>query len=380
MNLAKTHGTPLKVLKKIQETKDSTTFVLEEPADKVGDFKYTAGQYLTLFVEVDGQSLQRSYSLSSAPSCDSHLSISVKRVHGGRVSNWLCDHLIENQTLIASVPMGQFFQPTENSNHLILFAAGSGITPLYSILKEVLATSNKRVSLFFCNRRQDEVIYASDLEKLAALHSRRFSLNHYFSELSGRCTESTVVDYLEAFKPDTLSSSQIYLCGPEGYMRSVELAAEAVGFQKDQMRRESFGIAHNEAKGAKPDSQGLKESTLETTSAFLGSSSFKGDEIVIGDGIESQPKMVRAILNGETLEVAAKPEMSLLESLLDAGFNPPFSCMEGSCMACMAKLKSGKVYQDHAGILTADNLAQLELLACQAKPLTELVELSFDEL
>lgn len=359
MSLAQTHGHLLTVKQKIKETKDACTFVLEVPTDKKKEFEYHAGQFLTLFLQVNGEDLQRSYSISSTPAVDAHLSISVKRVTGGRASNWLCDHLKEGDELRVSVPMGSFYQANDQTQHYILFAAGSGITPIFSILKEVLSKTKAHVHLFFGNRTEQDVIYREGLESWQKQYGERLSIHHHLSEKMGRCSEKIILNFIATLgKSISADNTELYLCGPEGFMINVESSVKSLK-NPLPIRKESFGST------VKPVA---KESVL------------KGFETVIGSGTEATPETIRALINGELVEVQAHPELSVLESLLEAGHNPPFSCMEGSCMACMAKLKQGKVYQDDPGILTEDNLSQMEILTCQAKPLSARVELDFDDL
>lgn len=356
---------PLKVARRIQETGDAVSLVLEIPQELKSQYRYQAGQFVTFFMNIDGQAINRSYSLSSSPLVDSEFKITVKKVQGGRGSTFLCERVNEGDTLLTTPPAGHFFKPAPEGTHYVLFAAGSGITPVFSIMKTVLTASPlNRVTLVYCNRQEDSVIYKNELENWSKQKASQLQLIHVFSQpqgswngYTGRLQKNQITEILQ--KPTAKSPSEFYLCGPSEFMATVRTSLMDLGFSKGSIHEEDFAIGLQ----AKP------------------SLSLKEDWIVIGEASPAErPEKIIATINNETIEVEAKEGQSVLESLLEAGAQPPYSCMDGTCMACLAKVIEGGVYQETAGILNEDNFAHRETLTCQAKPLSRIVKLSYDNL
>ena len=159
----------LKIEKKIWETEDAASFNFYIPRELSGDFNYTAGQFVGIHVNIAGQEFHRSYSLSSSPLVDQHFQITIKRVKGGKVSNYMLDQVQEGQSIEVSPPQGRFFRPDQNLSGglYLLFAAGSGITPVFSIIKTLLASHpSNRVIFIDCNRNEDCIIYKKEIETL----------------------------------------------------------------------------------------------------------------------------------------------------------------------------------------------------------------------
>lgn len=365
---------PLKVKKKLAETPTAFSFELEIPGTLKSEFQYTAGQFITLFMNINDEWISRSYSLCTSPHFDEHFQITVKRVVGGRGSNWLADQINEGDTLNVTAPQGTFFQPLpeKENNCYFLFAAGSGITPIFSIAKEVLKTeSTAQVFLFYSNRNEKDVIYKDLLTQISEDFKERFHLTYMFSKpetsrltLVGRCSSLMAKNYVVE-NSENAGERQAYMCGPEGFMDEVEKGLQEAGLSQDRIRRESFGTPMAPSQTAGPESD--DEFSLE-------------GKVVIGDDTPLAPaKTIKAVINGETIEVAADKNTSILESLIEAGQNPPYSCMNGACMACMAKVSQGRVYQEDPGILTEENIQSGETLTCQAKPLTETVIIDYDD-
>ncbi len=368
--------TSLKVKKKTLETPSSFSFELEVPEKLKNDFQYSAGQFVTIFMKVNNEWISRSYSLCTSPSFDPHFQITVKRVKGGRGSNWLADQVSEGDTLDVTFPQGTFFQqlPNKENNFYFLFAAGSGITPIFSIAKEVLKTEpSAQVFLFYSNRNEKEVIYKNLLEKMLKDFKERFHLTYMFSKpetsrltLVGRCSALMAKNFVIE-NSEMAGERQAYMCGPEGFMNEVEKGMKEAGLKNENIRKESFGGAPATPTQTSSEAPPCNELNLD-------------DKIVIGDDTPLAPtKTIKAVINGESIEVVADKNTSLLESLIEAGQNPPYSCMNGACMACMAKVIKGRVYQDDPGILTEENIRSGETLTCQAKPLTETVIVDYDD-
>lgn len=358
---------PLKILKRIQETPDAVSLVLEIPDALKKQFHYQAGQFVTFFMTINGERLNRSYSLSSSPLTDSEFKVTVKKVEGGRGSTFLCEQVKEGDTLLTTPPAGHFFKPSLESRgtHYFLFAAGSGITPVYSVLKTVLkASALNHVTLVFCNRNEASIIYRKEIDQWAKEYPTRLDVVHVLSKPAvdwtghtGRISRELVAELVEMPTGGPVHR-EYYLCGPTDFMNVVKLALMEHGVQKELIRIEDFA-------------QDLHKPGVKTDDSWT----------LIGPGPKSEvPEKIIAELNGEVIEVAAKQGTSILETLLEAGHQPPYSCMDGACMACLGKIQEGRVYQEDPGILTDDNIKNCESLTCQAKPLSRIVKVSYDNL
>jgi len=359
---------PLRISKRIQETPDAVSLVLDIPADLKNQFRYQAGQFVSFFLKINGETISRSYSLSCSPLLDSEFKITVKKVQGGKGSTFLCESVKEGDTLLTTPPAGHFFKPIMSDAHYLLFAAGSGITPVYSILKTVLeASKNNSATLAYCNRDEEHIIYSKELEHWINKFEGRLEIVHTLTKPSGawkgrtgRLNENMVQEIFAKAKSSGLSIDS-YLCGPTDFMNTIKAALEKNQLPKERIHIEDFGVAVH-----KPAASGPK---VEEAWTFIGP-----------DKVNEQPEKIIVQLNGETIEVAAKAGQNLVETLLQAGAQPPYSCLDGACMACLGKIQEGRVYQEDPGILTDDNVANCEALTCQAKPLSRIVKVSYDNL
>lgn len=356
---------PLKVAKRIQETDDAVSLVLEIPLTAQTQYVYQAGQFVTFFLDVNGEKLSRSYSLSSSPLTDSEFKVTVKKVAGGKGSTFLCEKVNEGDFLLTTPPAGHFFKPSISAEgvHYILFAAGSGITPVFSIMKTVLTSSPlNRVTLVYCNRQEHTVIYQNELLDWENKKPKQLKVVHVMSKPgpswkghAGRL-QSPLVEQI--FSDRGNQNCEYYMCGPTEFMDTIRSTLMSKGVAKEQIRSEDFGLA-------------VHKPQLNVNEGWT----FIGPEKEV-----SSPEKITAIISGETFEVPAKEGQSILETLLEAGAQPPYSCMDGACMACLAKVLEGKVYQEDPGILSDDNVQNCETLSCQAKPASRFVKLSFDNL
>jgi ring-1,2-phenylacetyl-CoA epoxidase subunit PaaE len=377
---------PLRVQKKIQETSDAVTLALEIPPELKSQFKYSAGQFVTFFLNLGGETLARSYSLCTSPLVDKDFKVSVKKVPGGRASTYLCDVAKEGDVLMTTPPAGHFFKQKqlETPAHYFLFAAGSGITPVHSILKTVLASSKENhVTLVYCNRNESSIILRESIESLAMEYGERLNVVHVLSRPESQVStgpvgrlQKSVVTQLKEMIPARQKKVEHYLCGPTEFMNLIREALLESGFSKETIHEENFGDTI-----VKPASA-LNSSSEATPIATGGVIEVKPEWTVIGDlsAANEKPEKIIALINGETVEVAAKEDQSILETLLESGAQPPYSCMDGACMACLGKVEQGKVYQKDPGILSDDNVAARETLTCQARPLTKIVKVNYDNL
>ena len=355
---------PLTVQKKIKECEDACTLILSPKDEDQKFFNYKPAQFLSFHVAINDKELARSYSISSSPLADENLTTSIKKLNKGAVSSYIVDHIQEGDVIQSTAPRGRFFKMPDNlkPRHYLLLAAGSGITPLFSILKTTLLSDEKnQVTLIYCNRKENSIIYKAELEKWKKNYPSRLKIISVLSQpessaydFKGRLNEENLKQILDHNQSPL--ETEVYLCGPLDLMSMADTVFRT-RLDKKQIRKESFGAAPTKKTVKPPESA-----------------------VVISADSSEQGKVetIKALLEGETIEIPAEPEIPLLEQLIEAGFSPPFSCMEGNCMTCMAVLKKGQVYQNEAGILAPENIAEKEILTCQAKPLSPIVEIDYD--
>ncbi|TCJ96474.1 ferredoxin--NADP reductase [Nocardia alba] len=314
----------------IKETADARTFVL---APHEGAVSYVAGQFCTFRVRVDDVELFRSYSMSSAPETDAELMTTVKRVVGGRVSNWLIDNLSEGDVIEMSRPAGKFCL-RESERPLLGFSGGSGITPVLSLAKSALATTDRRVRLLCVDRDRASAIFDATLEELVARYPTRLEVLRHLDADSGLLDPAAV----RAFVADD-GAADSYICGPEAFMAMVEEALPGPG----AIFSERFGAAEPVVAVAEPEPTATPEpaATAGTVTVILG-----------------RKKVTVPRNAGETL----------LESARRGGLTPPFSCESGNCATCMAVLTQGSATMRVNDALTDDEVAEGYVLTCQAIP------------
>ena len=349
---------PLKVIKKELETKTSCSFYFSVPGEHQSLFAYQTAQFLAFRFLIEGKEYVRSYSIASSPFLDEPLRTTVGQVEGGVVSHYMISQIKEGDTLYAQKPLGEFFRPPKSltPQHYVLFAAGIGITPLFSILKTVLEIDlAKNVVLVFSIRNPEYFIYQKELEEQAKKFKEKFKIQLILSQREGRLDTEKISQILQPFD---LKNSLFYLCGPKNYMEMISKHLLGYGISADCIHTEDFKVIP--VRGPKPDEN----------SVFFTADPFE----------KGEPEKLKAVLDGETLEISLHREKSLLEQLIDQGYAPPFSCTSGSCMTCMAKLKEGQVFQLEEGILDKDNIDNLEILTCQCFPLSKTVSIDYDNL
>lgn len=348
----------LRVQKKIFETAEACSLVLEIPEEHKSKFIYRPGQFITFFLILEGKAVNRSYSLSTSPLTDTEFKVTVKKVPGGKGSTYLCDRVKVGDVLKASPPAGHFFSPPKEMGgvNYFLFAAGSGITPLFSILKTVLTANPENfVNLFFCNKDANSIIYREELDEFAAQWGDRLHVVHHLSLGQGRVNESQITRFIESRRKSI--PEEHYMCGPIGFMKLVQEVLSSQRVDKGRIHTESFG-------------ESLNPPVVEAEGVYIGDP----------PSSESTPQTLVVRLDGETIEIPAKADTSVLETLLAAGYNPPYSCMEGACLACMAKVVEGRVHQTEPGILTDENIAERDALTCQCRPVSSLVRIDYDQI
>jgi ring-1,2-phenylacetyl-CoA epoxidase subunit PaaE len=347
----------LKVVGITHETSDAITIHLEHPDKK--SIPYKAGQFLTLILPVEGKKVRRSYSLCSDPAESTRLSVTVKRVEGGLVSNYLLDNLKEGQEIEVMEPLGNFNLVPEpgNSRHIVLFGGGSGITPLMSMLKAVLREEpNSRVTLLYGNRDEDSVIFKKELEKLQAAHPDRLQVEYIYSqpkhhcEYRGRMNQSLILKIFQRLQFTKPAEARYYMCGPDGMMEEVRKALNVLHVPADRIFRESF-----------VSNKLIEQQDQEALHGDVSSSDDDG---------EITTQTVTIIYEGAEYSVQVEPDQTILEAALEQDVDLPYSCQAGLCTACRGKCLSGKVHLDEREGLSDAELDEGYVLNCVGHPLT----------
>lgn len=347
------------------ETADAIVVSFQVPPALREDFRFIQGQYLTLKLFVDGEELRRSYSICSSPLDPEVIRIAVKKVTGGRASTQLVDKLKPGMTLDVMTPMGSFHTALDpaHERHYVAFAAGSGITPILSILKTVLRTEPKsRFTLFYGNTEMDRVIFRQRLKELTTQHGGRLEVHHILSKgvdedqlFNGRITTEKAKQLIERFVRDTMHK-EYFVCGPERMMVNVSEALEAAGVDKKHIHIELFNTpVSTEAKKGADHSHG-------EGGAFAGVAEVK----VILDGREHE------------LKIPSKGD-GVLDAALEAGLDVPYACKGAVCCTCKARVLEGKVEMDMNYALTDEEVAQGYVLTCQTHPRSPRVVIDYDQ-
>jgi 3-ketosteroid 9alpha-monooxygenase subunit B len=334
---------PLRIAKIVQETPDARSFVLEVPQALSDKFRYRAGQFLTFRVPHADGAFNRCYSLSSAPETDRLLKVTVKRVAGGKGSNWFNDILKEGGTLEVLPPAGRFLL-TSSEAPLLLFGGGSGITPMISLIKSALKTGVRRMRLFYANRDKASIIFDSEFKSLLAEHGGRLEVIHHLDAEQGLTKPEEILAALKGFE-----TADAYLCGPGPFMTLVEETLLKAGMAREKVRIERFEASGNDAVPVEPPEE--------------------GDVI---------PSEITIHIDSKPHKVPYKKGQTILEAARAAGLNPLSSCEEGFCASCAAKRIKGKVVLAKNDIYTADDLANNWILTCQGHCFGEEVEITYD--
>jgi 3-ketosteroid 9alpha-monooxygenase subunit B len=319
---------PVRVASVIAETDDACSFVLD------ADLGYQPGQFITVRVG----SAARCYSLCSSPHTGERPAITVKRTADGYASNWLCDNVRAGATLDILPPAGTF-TPQSLDGDLLLFAAGSGITPVMSILKSALATGRGRVVLMYANRDERSVIFSSALRSLLG---DRLLVIHHLDSVAGPPTVESLAALARPY-----AGYEAFICGPDPFMTAVRSALSSLGMPASRVHVERF--------------LSLSENPFE-------------EAPVAADAVASQ---ITVTLDGSTRSLEWPAGRRLLDVLLDAGLDAPFSCRQGICGACACQLTDGKVDMAHNEVLEGSDLAEGWILACQSTAVTDSVEISY---
>ncbi|HEU5008087.1 MAG TPA: ferredoxin--NADP reductase [Jatrophihabitantaceae bacterium] len=345
--MVQSHPLTVRVAEVVRETADAHSLVLEPDAVDLERFHYKPGQFLTVRVPTDrAGGAARCYSLCSSPDLDEPLRIAVKRTVGGYGSNWLCDNVVAGSTLQVLRPSGTF-TPRSLDGDFLLCAAGSGITPVLSILKSVLHRGSGTVTLLYANRDENSVIFRAELAALAAAFPKRLAVIHWLESVQGLPSMDALARLSAPY-----AGAAAYVCGPEPFMDAVVSALDAIGMPREHVHLERFLTLDSDPFAEIPDA--VVDSSAETA-------------------------MVEVTLDGETSTVSWPVDRHLLDVLLQAGLDAPFSCREGQCSACACKVLEGEISLDRNEVLEQEDLDEGYVLACQSIPRSAKIRVTYDE-
>lgn len=350
----------LKVKDVTPETADAVTITFWHPLNEV--IRYQPGQFLTFLVNVEGEKVRRSYSMASSPHVDASLSVTIKRLPGGKVSNYLADHVKTDSILESLEPMGTFTPALTPSNEklYVLIGAGSGITPLFSMLKSILHVEPKsRIWLIYGNRNQASIVYKAHLDAIAQVHANRVRVTHVLSQptsgwtgAEGRVNQHVLTQLLDELPPADRQTLQAYMCGPDGLMDEARKALTMLNIPVENVHRESYGTA--------------------TTDAAVGE---VVEDSAAGD---SGSPEVTILYEGSEYKFAVAPHQTILEAALDLDIDLPYSCQAGMCTACLGKCVAGTVKLDEEEGLSPAELKAGYVLTCVAHPASTGVVIEID--
>ena len=327
------------------ETPDARSITLAVPEGLADSFRYRPGQFLTLRLAVGGRHLPRCYSMSSTPGLDDALRVTVKRVAGGRGSNWLCSHLRPGDSLEVMAPAG-LFTPAGLEGDFVLAAGGSGITPVFSILRAVLARGSGRIRLLYANRDERSVIFRDALQALAAEHPSRLQVIHWLDSVQGTPSVAQLAAFGHGFE-----AAQAFICGPAPFMDAMATALAGAGLDPERIHVERFVSL--------PDEE----------AAPLAVAADAPPPVEVAE--------VSLLLDGSEHHFSCGGSETLLDAAERQGIAVPHSCRVGMCASCMCQVEEGEVVLRHNDALDARDLARRWTLSCQATPATARLRVKF---
>lgn len=344
-----------------KETEDTVSVAFDVPVTLADDFQFQHGQYLTLKADINGEEVRRSYSICTSP-LDGELRVAIKKVENGRFSTFANEKLIIGDRLDVMTPMGRFTTALDekNAKHYAAFAAGSGITPIMSILKTVLQKEpNSTFTLFYGNRRADSIIFKEEIEGLKNTYLTRLRLHHILSReaIGSQLFEGRInaekCEKICKFILDVDSVDEFFICGPEDMIFAVKDTLLAKGVAEQKIHFELF----------------------TSPAGKLGQTSKSAKKRAYTEGDNA----VQIILDGHSINFNMDATENILDAALANGADLPYACKGGVCCTCRAKLKEGEVEMDVNYALEQWEVNQGFILTCQAHPTTQKVVVDFDE-
>lgn len=348
----------LQVTDVTRETADAVSIGFFVPPELREEYRYKHGQYLTLRFHFDGEDIRRSYSICSAPHEFNELRVAVKKVKGGRVSTFINENTAQGDMIEVMTPMGTFtsiLNPAHKKNY-VLFAGGSGITPMLSILKTVLfAEPQSVITLLYANNDKESIIFHEAITEIAIANKERFKVYHVLSIappshpelLTGIMTKEKVLALIENYVDNT-SANEFFICGPTPMMDNVMSSLRENKIDEDSIHIEYFAAPTNTQKVEN------KVALIDNAHATI-------------------------IKDGDEYEIEMQPGETVLEAAIRKGLDAPFSCQSGTCATCRAKLLEGSVDMKTSFALTKHDLEAGFILTCQARPTTDTLIVDYDQ-
>ncbi|AFM16391.1 flavodoxin reductase family protein [Mycolicibacterium chubuense NBB4] len=345
-------GVLVRVAEVIDESADARSLMFDIPDGQRDLFAYRPGQFLTLRVPSDRTgSVARCYSLASSPHTDAAPKVTVKRTVDGYASNWLCDNVSAGDHIEVLPPAG-VFTPQNLDADFLLWAAGSGITPVMSILKSVLSVGSGRVVLCYANRDDASVIFAAQLRDLAARYAGRLTVLHWLESLQGLPTRAQMSGFAHTvFAGSTAVES--FICGSAPFMAVVKETLSEAGVPRERIHLEVF-----QSLSGDPFTDDAGDAAAALTD-------------------DADAAIVHVELDGHAHQLRWPRRATLVETMLAAGLDVPYSCREGQCGSCAATLVRGQVDMATSDILEPDDIADGLILGCQARPVSDDLHIEF---
>ena len=347
---------PLTVLETREEIGGlARTVMFQVPESLTETYAWRAGQHLSFRFQLNGEEVRRSYSISSSPVSGDPLRITVKRVKDGLVSNHINDNVAQGDVIEVMPPFGRFCldtAPNLRRTHYF-FGAGSGITPLFSMLQSVLcAEPHSAAYLAYGNKNADSILFRESLQRLVQEHGSRIGVRHVLSAPSlwsgfdywrKGIVDAAAIEALINECPPYAQDAQYYICGPGGMNKAVKSALMALDVPADRIHMESYGGAAE-----------------------------------IDDTVQGMAATAALTLNGEQFNLPIGANQTVLDAARQAGLTPPFSCQSGVCGACRARLTQGNVHMRARMALEDSDIEKGDILTCQSLPTSETLAISYD--
>lgn len=341
----------LRVWAVVDETDDCKSLVFDVPPQLKGDYAYKPGQFLTLRLPVDGRQIRRCYSMSSAPAVDDRPRVTVKRMRDGLGSNWICDNVRAGDEVEVLPPSGVFTPRAGLDGDFLLLAGGSGITPVFSILRSALHVGHGRITLLYANRNERSIIFRKELMAMAASYPTRLQVIHWLDSVQGTPSLAQLAELAKPF-----AGGQAFICGPTPYMDASVAALQAIEMPAERIHVERFTSL--------PDEPSAGAAATAPAAA---------------PAVEFEEADVEMDLDGEVHRFKCKKDQALIDAAFAAGLDPPHSCLAGMCASCMCKVVEGSVFLRHNEVLDKKDLAHAWTLACQALPTSPVVRVKFPD-
>lgn len=356
------HFHPLEVVDIKRETEEAVSIKLRIPDELKEEYLFLPGQYVMFKHEINGEELKRSYSISSSPT-EGELRVGVKEVPDGRFSTFANRHLKVGDKLCTLPPRGRFVVNTDagNKKHYVAFCAGSGVTPIISMMKHVLETEpQSKFTTFYGNRYAATIIYFDEINALKNRFPERLEVHYVMSKeemgsdfFRGRIDEEKIRKFSEIlFDPSLVDA--FYLCGPEQIIHAAKNVLSEKGVDEGKIHFELFG-------------------TPNPTAGFATA--------VAADNTPSVKSQITVVMDGDEFSFEMEPSGdTILDAADKAGLDVPYSCKGGVCCTCLARVKQGEVSMDLNYSLTDKEVASGLVLTCQAHPKTDNVLVDFDDI